>query len=596
MATTKIKSALLFLVFCMVVLSSGLAYAGTDNLDAQASQNLQGSENVEASIREDTTLTALEGVVGEVVATVDSAVTVTKDAATSEESESINQIEKPKLDTAASGNSAISPDAAMRDGEANNEDASSGDTLSFVPSGTQGSNDFIIEQTQLLKENEVYLIESKLDTDRALDVSGGSNSDSANIQIYEGNSTLAQYFRVAWLGSGWYNFTNLNSGKYLDAAGAGTASGTNVQQYTGNGTNAQKWGLVSLGDGFYQLVPYGSQSTRLDISGGSTANGANVQIWESNVTNAQAFKIEKNQALSDAYAILKKDGYVVLTDDYYSIFSKLDDSMCLDVSAASKDSSANIDLYESNATDAQKYVISYDQETKTYTIMNLASGKYLDVAGASTVNGSNVWQYEGNGTLAQRWLASAAKGCYSFSSACNGLFLDVSGASTLGGNNLQVWRGNGSVAQMFNLLDKDWYFYSGASNAAMAMIETAERFQGWEYVWGGRSPSVGFDCAGLVEYCANTVYGMGIDTMHTNASSLFYSFCNQISAAEAVAGDICFFRGTYGNDVDYISHVVIYCGQGICYGAGDSIGYMHVADITNIYGRVADVIYARLRV
>ena len=128
----------------------------------------------------------------------------------------------------------------------------------------------------------------------------------------------------------------------------------------------------------------------------------------------------------------------------------------------------------------------------------------------------------------------------------------------------------------------------------MRFIEKAEEYQGWRYQWGGRSPQTSFDCAGLVMYCANQTLGKNYNLWYTNAEMLLNNHCYQISAGEARAGDLVFFRGTYGNNVNYISHVVIYCGDGIYYGAGDPIGYDWVNGIRNIYGQIATAVYARM--
>ena len=54
-----------------------------------------------------------------------------------------------------------------------------------------------------------------------------------------------------------------------------------------------------------------------------------------------------------------------------------------------------------------------------------------------------------------------------------------------------------------------------------------------------------------------------------------YNRCSHISPGEARAGDLIFFTGTYksGNPV---SHVGIYCGDGIMIHTGDPIKYSSI--------------------
>lgn len=86
---------------------------------------------------------------------------------------------------------------------------------------------------------------------------------------------------------------------------------------------------------------------------------------------------------------------------------------------------------------------------------------------------------------------------------------------------------------------------------------------------------------------------MNINSDYTSAASLYYNYCTQISEKDARPGDIVFWKGTYGN-LDYISHVGIYCGNGVAIDAGDPIGYDRVTDIKNMNGKTAERVYGRL--
>ena len=127
----------------------------------------------------------------------------------------------------------------------------------------------------------------------------------------------------------------------------------------------------------------------------------------------------------------------VLEDGAYTIASSIDSSMVLDVSGASKDDGANVQLYASNGTTAQKFRITYGEDGY-YTIICLASGKALDVEGASDVSGANVQQWRENGSDAQKWsIVQNHDGSYSFISKCNGFALDIQGGVTASGTNIQ---------------------------------------------------------------------------------------------------------------------------------------------------------------
>lgn len=131
-----------------------------------------------------------------------------------------------------------------------------------------------------------YTFASKLKTSMKMDVYGASRSDCANVQLWAGNGTNAQKWRVMHDANGYVILTSVNSGKVLDVYGGSDANGANVQQYTSNGTYAQKWIAVKNADGSYTFQSALGNKV-LDVSGGSSANGANVQLHQTNGSNAQ---------------------------------------------------------------------------------------------------------------------------------------------------------------------------------------------------------------------------------------------------------------------------------------------------------------------
>lgn len=95
-----------------------------------------------------------------------------------------------------------------------------------------------------------------------------------------------------------------------------------------------------------------------------------------------------------------------------------------------------------------------------------------------------------------------------------------------------------------------------------------EKYNGWEYVWGGKSPSVGFDCSGLISWGLQQV-GISLPSPASNQ----YAMTVPISPSEAKPGDLIFFRGTYGGP-NHISHVGFYIDENTMYDAnGSGVGY-----------------------
>ena len=105
-----------------------------------------------------------------------------------------------------------------------------------------------------------------------------------------------------------------------------------------------------------------------------------------------------------------------------------------------------------------------------------------------------------------------------------------------------------------------------------AMITEAEKYLGMDYKWGGKKPSEGFDCSGFVSWVINHC-GVGWDYGSRGAEALM-GLCTYVSPSEAKPGDLVFFERTY--DVEGVSHVGIYVGEGIMIHCGDPIQYTNL--------------------
>lgn len=86
------------------------------------------------------------------------------------------------------------------------------------------------------------------------------------------------------------------------------------------------------------------------------------------------------------------------------------------------------------------------------------------------------------------------------------------------------------------------------------VVNYALQYVGYSYVYGGSSPSSGFDCSGLVHY----VFGQYNYNLTRTASSQFAQDGTSISKSELLPGDLVFFSSNGGYSV---THVGIYIGN-----------------------------------
>ncbi|SHE29294.1 Cell wall-associated hydrolase, NlpC family [Ferrithrix thermotolerans DSM 19514] len=110
---------------------------------------------------------------------------------------------------------------------------------------------------------------------------------------------------------------------------------------------------------------------------------------------------------------------------------------------------------------------------------------------------------------------------------------------------------------------------SGSISQAMQIaVNAALSMQGKPYVWGGASPSTGFDCSGLVMWAYAQA---GISLPHNAAMQ--YEATQRISYSQLQPGDLIFF-----GMLPY--HVAIYIGGGMEVVADDPQWPIHVVPIS----------------
>jgi cell wall-associated NlpC family hydrolase len=98
-----------------------------------------------------------------------------------------------------------------------------------------------------------------------------------------------------------------------------------------------------------------------------------------------------------------------------------------------------------------------------------------------------------------------------------------------------------------------WLVDHPGTPAGDAAVSIAERYLGVPYVWGGNTPSTGFDCSGLTQF----VYAqLGVWLPHY-AAAQFLAY-PRLDPSQLAPGDLVFFEPK----ADGPGHVAIYAGNG----------------------------------
>lgn len=143
-----------------------------------------------------------------------------------------------------------------------------------------------------------------------------------------------------------------------------------------------------------------------------------------------------------------------LSDGTYKIFQIQDDlsSYCFSPRFDNDDSNNPVLLKKDNSSEYALWEIEHD-EVGYVLFKNKKTGMYLDLNLAYAQSGQEIQLYKSNGTYAQKWIVIKYGDGYKIVSACNPSFvIDLSGADLKddGNGHLNSWIDNGTLAQRWN--------------------------------------------------------------------------------------------------------------------------------------------------
>ena len=114
---------------------------------------------------------------------------------------------------------------------------------------------------------------------------------------------------------------------------------------------------------------------------------------------------------------------------------------------------------------------------------------------------------------------------------------------------------------------------TGGSELGRQIAEYTLQFEGYNYVWGGSSPSTGFDCSGLIYYVYSQ-FGYQLNRVAEDQARNGV----HVDPSDLQPGDILCF---YSNG--YIGHVGMYIGNGQFIHAANSRSGVIITDLTTGY-------------
>lgn len=293
----------------------------------------------------------------------------------------------------------------------------------FVDNGA-ASERFVFTKSKLVGDG-VYSISPRQNLNEVVDVPSLNKANGVQVALWTYNKGMNQKYQLVDRGNEIYTIQAAHSGSFLEDAG-----GKVVQKPKTSG-NAQLWKASWTGTG----VMLTNQATRRSITvSGSIRNGALLTVTVSSGSAAQRFSFTSRSLVENGlYTMQSGTGACVL-----------------DVNAASKAESANLQLWAANDGNNQKFTLEAVSDGY-YKIINLNSGKAATATNA--VPGANVCQSNYNGAASQLWKAEiGSNGGVVFVGKQSGRALSVAGNASSNGANVQIDTNSGTSGQTWYLV------------------------------------------------------------------------------------------------------------------------------------------------
>ena len=227
-----------------------------------------------------------------------------------------------------------------------------------------------------------------------IDIDGAKVENGTSAQQWGASGAAVQNtFKLISAGEGYYYIVSAvgDGGTYvLDISGRKTANGTNICVYQYNGGDNQKFKFVKNVDGSYKIKSKitGDKSC-IEVADAAKSSGANVRQWDSNGLNCQKWTLQEFAGGGNYY-------YIRSCQDYSFVLK-----------AEGNQNGGNMDIVTySNKDSSMLFRFSKNPNGSYHIITHASKDKaYVEVASSSKSSGANVQQWEPNGNDCQKWYA-----------------------------------------------------------------------------------------------------------------------------------------------------------------------------------------------
>lgn len=258
----------------------------------------------------------------------------------------------------------------------------------------------------------------------------------------------------------------------------GVADATGIANYYG----LSKDNYVNVPEGTYEISTAVNTDKVITSASAAIQNGIGLSISGNAGDTLQRFEL------------------ISLGNGYYKIASETNGKV-LDVADASTNIRTEVQLFEWNGSDAQKW--RFSDAGDGYYYIRSAVGTYLNLQDGNAADGNGIWMWTNDKTAACKWKLTASEyepgelpvpeGTYTISTSLDGdMVLEVNGGSISNRANVQISSNNNTAQQRFELTYVGNCYYkitsekSGKSlDVDDASIESGANVQ--QFDWNGTS-------------------------------------------------------------------------------------------------------------
>lgn len=286
-------------------------------------------------------------------------------------------------------------------------DVSNGSKNNFGNIWLFKNNGTVAQAWTVKHDSKGYVTFINVGSNKAIDVYDGKANNYQNISQYTSNNSYAQKWIVTKDSMGYKIMSAIDKNYVLDLYNGSVNNGTNIQVYQSNGTVAQRWKFdkyvkptvetarqkmdkmaqeynSSITESTYVISNFAQSKYVVDVSNGSKNSGANVWAFQSNNTNAQKWKVKKDSV-----------GYIT--------FINIGSNKALDVYNGNSANGTNIWQFNYNDSYAQKWIAKKNTGGSLTFLSALNSNYVLDISTGTVRNQQNIQLYQNNGTNAQKF-------------------------------------------------------------------------------------------------------------------------------------------------------------------------------------------------